>query len=91
MTAFVIVLFSAAVGQDASQSTNPLNKATACREEDGQDFECICGMCEVEIKEGEFTGQEYQRKSDRDAMLDGQLDEKLEEVEVLRKKLRETQ
>ncbi len=48
-------------------------------------------MCEVEIKEGEFTGQEYQRKRDRDAMLDGQLDEKLEEVEVLRKKLRETQ
>ena len=57
--------------------------------EDGQDFECTCGMCEPEIKEGEFIGQEHRRKRDRDTMLDGQLDEKLEEVEALRKKLRE--
>ncbi|KAK5257678.1 hypothetical protein LTR40_009423, partial [Exophiala xenobiotica] len=55
-----------------------------------QDHECSCGMCEPEIKEAEFIRQEYQRKRDRDAMLDGQLDEKFEEVEALRKKLRQT-
>ncbi|KAK7887644.1 hypothetical protein LTR67_009545 [Exophiala xenobiotica] len=49
-----------------------------------------CGMCEPEIQEAEFIRQEYRRKRDKDAMLDGQLDEKFEEVEALRKKLRQT-